>query len=359
MAHYALIMAGGSGTRFWPASRREKPKQLLKLFSDKTMLEETVERIQPLVSIQNIFIVCNKEYVDQVCDCLPQLPPENVIGEPVGRNTAPCIALISRILLDRDPESVMCVLPADHYIGDLPRFRQLLDQAMRAAEEKEDILVTFGVIPTKPHTGYGYIQAGDTGSSLDGTTFLRAERFVEKPDRDTAEDYLTQGNYYWNSGMFAWKSSAVYHELQTYLPAVTNALDEFFTSGRSVLDESAFEQMFVRLPSISIDYAVMEKSSRVVVARCDFEWNDVGSWDALEELLQPVDGSICIGTQPILLDSRRCILYGEKKLLACLGVEDLIIAAYGDAVLVAKKERAQEVKLLVEMLQARNEKDHL
>jgi mannose-1-phosphate guanylyltransferase len=358
MSHYVIIMAGGSGTRFWPASRRDKPKQLLKLFSDKTLLEETVQRVRPLFAPERIIIVCNALYADQIREALPDIPPQNIIGEPVGRNTAPCIALVARYLREIDPQSVMAVLPADHYIKDEERFRKLLAAGMTVAE-KEDFLVTLGILPQRPHTGYGYIRGGETRCSEEGVGFQTAEEFIEKPERHVAESFVEEGNYYWNSGMFCWKSRVVFNEISRFIPDVAEPVDRFFAAGSTLSDETAFREMFRRLPSISIDYGVMEKSDRVVVARSDFGWNDVGSWDALEELIFAQDGNICLGEEPVMLNSRRCIVYSDGILVAGLGVEDLIIAACDGAVLVASKDNAQEIRKLVEKLREEGRQEYL
>jgi len=358
MGRYVVIMAGGSGTRFWPASRLDRPKQLLQLLSEKSLLEETVDRVRPIVPAERIFIVCNQRYVRQIQETIADVPPENVIAEPVGRNTAPCIALVARYLRERDPQSVMAVLPADHFIRDEERFRQFLTAAIHAAEN-EDFLVTLGILPQRPHTGYGYIRAGETRCSVDGIAFQSAEEFLEKPTLHVAEGFLQEGNYYWNSGMFCWKSRVIFSEIRRFLPEIAQPLDDFFNAGLTLAEEEAFHDMFARLPAISIDYGVMEKSDKVVVARSDFGWNDVGSWDALEDLIFAEDGNICVGEPPVMLNSRRCIIYSDGTLVAGVGVEDLVIAACDDAVLVARKENAQEIRKLVDKLREENRLKYL
>ncbi len=349
MESYAVIMAGGSGTRFWPLSRRQHPKQLLPLFSPKTLIEETVDRIRALFPVDRILVVCNAEHVPAVRNCLTDIPADNIIGEPVGRNTAPCVALAAEIIHRRNPEAVMCLLPADHSIREEERFRTLIDIALKAANQG-DTLVTFGIIPTTPHTGYGYIRSGATDSAIEGVAVLKAEEFVEKPDRMTAEHYLAEGNFYWNSGMFAWKSRVILEELKEHLPEIVQPIHDYFESGHQVQDSDAFRQMFSRLPAISIDFGVMEKSRRVVLIRGDFGWNDVGSWDALESVLPTVDGNVVLGRSPVLVDVRRCVLHGGKALLACIGVSDLVVVVTDDAVLVADKNRSQEVRLVIDQL---------
>ncbi len=347
MRRYAVIMAGGVGARFWPLSRNKTPKQLLRLFSDRTLLEETVGRVCPPIPPENILVVCNQVQADDVRACLPELPPDNVIAEPAGRNTTACLALAAEILHRRDPESVFCALPADHFIRDLRRFQSLLEVAFKAAEQL-DSLVTFGIVPGSPHTGYGYIRATDIQTTIDGVPILRTDHFVEKPDRHTAEEYLSQGHFYWNSGMFAWKTAVLREEVLKYQPAVAGPLAEHFASAGGF--GVAFEQMFTRLPSISIDYAVMEKSRRVSLIRSDFGWDDVGSWDALDILPHVESGNVILGDRVIAMDTKRSIIHGRDVLTVCLGVEDLVVVTTPDAVLVARKSRAQDVKAVVERL---------
>lgn len=349
MTSYAVIMAGGAGTRFWPLSRAKRPKQLLRLFSNKTLLEETVDRILPLIPVDRILVVCNHEYRQQILDQVPGLPPENVLAEPAGRNTAPCIAWAACEIHRRQPDSVMCVLPADHYIRDAQRFRQLLEKALAAAKE-QNWLITFGIIPTRAHTGYGYLRASKTIAVVENAAFFEVERFVEKPNRERAEEYLAEGSYYWNSGMFIWRTGLILEELGTWVPGILRPLQEFYASGREPRNDEAWAEFFPGLPSISIDYGVMEKSKRVSLLRGDFGWNDVGSWDALEEVIQGESGNVSAGLPGLFLDAKRCITHGEKTLVACLGVEDLVVVATGDAVLVARKDRAQQIRQLVEKL---------
>ena len=350
MQHYAVIMAGGSGTRFWPMSRQNRPKQLLRLLSGQPLIQGTVERVRPLVPPDRMLVVCNRAYLDAMKAMLPEIPRENFIGEPVGRNTSACVALAAVELGRRDPDSVMCVLPADHHIHNEARFQKLLETALKGAAGAQ-LLVTFGIIPSQPHTGYGYIYAAETMTTVDGVGFLRAERFIEKPPRSLAEEYLNQGHHYWNSGIFVWRTDLILDELRQYVPDVLNPIAEFAgAGGRFSAEVPGFEAMFARLPAISIDYGVMEKSRRVSLIRGDFGWNDVGSWDALEEILPGDSGNISVGEGAVLIDSRRNIVYGDGILVACLGVDDLVVVATGDAVLVTRKDRAQDVRQIVEKL---------
>ena len=359
MNRYAVILAGGAGTRFWPLSRRREPKQFLRLFSEKTLFEMTVERIRGLIPAERILVCCNAGYRDIVRRLMPDLPAENLIGEPAGRNTAPCIALAALLLAARDPGSSMCVLPSDHHIADSNRFLKLMDAALKGAETL-DLLLTFGIIPTSPHTGFGYIRTGDTRATIDGVALLAAEQFVEKPHPVLAEEYLSQGNYYWNSGMFAWKTSTILEQFDRWLPEVLRPLQEHLASaGTTDPEEPRFAHAFSRLPSISIDYGVMEKSKEVALVRGDFGWNDVGSWDALEALMPLENGNLTVGGDIVMHDSKRCIAVSRDKLVACLGVENLIVVATGDAVLVARKDRAQDLRLIVQKLRDEQKDQYL
>jgi mannose-1-phosphate guanylyltransferase len=352
-------MAGGSGTRFWPWSRRLLPKQFLKMVSDRSLFELTLERIRPLIAPEHTLVVCNRDHVALVRRLAPELPPENVIGEPVARNTAPCIALAALAVQRRDAEGTMCVLPADHHIRQDARFRQLLDSVMKGAETA-DRLITFGIIPTHPHTGYGYIQAREILGSADGVALLSVDHFVEKPHRTLAEEYIAEGSYYWNSGMFVWKARVILEELRQYVPEVVRPLAELAEAGDHLrTGDAELERVFQRLPAISIDYSVMEKSRRVVLARGDFGWSDLGSWDALDDVLAGDNSNVNIGGPTILVDTRRSVICAQDRLVACVGVEDLVVVATGDAVLVAHKDKAQDVRQVVQRLQDEQQDSYL
>ncbi|HOB53945.1 MAG TPA: mannose-1-phosphate guanylyltransferase [Acidobacteriota bacterium] len=359
MARHAVIMAGGSGTRFWPWSRRQLPKQFLKLGGDRSLFELTLERIRPLVPPERTLVICNRDHVDLVGRLAPELPAENIIGEPVARNTAPCIALAALIVQRRDPEGTLCVLPADHHVKEPARFQQLLDSVLKGAEAN-DRLVTFGIIPTHPHTGYGYVQASEIVGHADGVALLGVDQFVEKPHRSLAEEYVTQGNYYWNSGMFVWKARVVLEELRQYAPDVLRPLTELAETGDHLrTGDAELERVFQDLPSISIDYSIMEKSRRIVLARGDFGWSDLGSWDSLEDVLAMDNSNVTIGAPMILVDTRRCVVCAHDRLVACVGVEDLVVVATGDAVLVAHKDKAQDVRQVVQKLEADGRDEYL
>ncbi len=364
MQRTALIMAGGSGERFWPLSRRTKPKQLLKLVSpDKTMLDEAIERISPLVAPENVFIITSEALQVIMRENLTMLPPENIIAEPMKRNTAPCIALSAAYIAERYAhlpvqEISMAVLTADHFIENAERFRTSVDAALRHAETTGDI-VTFGVQPVRPATGYGYIEIakGQTASDVQA---IPVESFHEKPSLQTAEEFLRQGRFFWNSGMFFWRLDTIVSGLEHHLPEVGWKIKEM----RSVLAEetrtasigapSGTLEIFKAMPDISIDYGLMERAHHVAVVRGDFGWDDVGSWDALERVYAPDEaGNINVGGS-LLMDSKNCIVMnnvGEETLsVAAIGIENLVIVATADGILVCPKDRVQDVRKVVTAL---------
>jgi mannose-1-phosphate guanylyltransferase len=354
----AAIMAGGRGERFWPLSRQERPKQFLPLISDKTMLQETVARLEPLFNIEDIFVVTGAKYAATVTEQLPHLPPENLITEPEGRDTAPCIALTTAYLSHRFPEEdlVLAVLPADHLITKPELFRQTLSGAMTLAAT-EPMLVTIGMSPSRPETGYGYIKCGPK-LNWSGRHFVyQVQRFTEKPDCKTAKTFLQQGGYLWNSGMFIWRLSAIQEAFRRYLPEVAAALPDLIVACASPGDILA--KTFRRLPRISIDYGIMEKADNVCVIPGDFGWDDVGTWSALTRLLKgdPFDNVTMQKTscsapsqEPILVRSKRCLVASNGRLVAALGVEDLIIVDTDDALLICRRGQEQELKSLLEQL---------
>ena len=355
---YIIILAGGAGTRFWPLSRRERPKQLMSVFGGKSMLQRTVERVLPLQP-RRILVVTNALQVEETARQLDYCKnvPIDIIAEPVGRNTAPAIGLAAAIIARHDPEAVMVVLPADHYIVDEERFRSTLLRAQEAA--RQGSLVTLGIRPDRPETGYGYIEAGQ---SPDADGPWPVERFVEKPSLAKALEFLSARNFYWNSGMFVWQVRVILAELAKYLPALYAGLMKLRVSA-DAWDlnglPSQIAVLYSAIESQSIDYGVMEKAAQAAVIPADFGWSDVGSWRALPDLIAPdADGNVVINARGnINIDSRGCLVYGGGKLVALVGVENLIVVNTDDALLVCAEDRAQEVKQVVETLdrQGRNE----
>ncbi|PWN05944.1 mannose-1-phosphate guanylyltransferase [Rhodohalobacter mucosus] len=346
---YAVIMAGGSGTRFWPKSTQSLPKQFLNLFGDQTMIQDTVSRLEGAIGPESVVVVTNDDYTSIVEEQLPEVNEKFIIGEPVARNTAPCVAAAAAILHNEDPDSVMVVLPADHVIGKPTGFRRVLDLAVETARS-ENSLVTIGIKPNRPETGYGYIRFdADRVNGPDNEDVYSVKNFTEKPDKETAEQFLSSGDYLWNSGMFIWKTSAILEAIKEYLPEIFILTEELMMSDCSKED---LDEFYTACPSISIDYGIMEKAEKVHVVPGDFEWNDVGSWTAVHEL-SPKDenGNAAGGALTSIQDSVNNLIHTQSnKLIALVGVENLAVVETDNAILVVNLKEAQGVKKVVEDL---------
>lgn len=349
---HGIIMAGGSGTRFWPESRRRRPKQLLNLVGAKTMIRATVERILPEIPFERIMVVTSAFQADAVRKQLPEVSPEMVVSEPSARNTAPCIALAAYKLQKLDPDAVMAVLPADHLIGKEEEFLKALLAGADAACQ-HDCLLTFGVVPNRPETGYGYIKLGPTRLVIGSVAVHSVERFVEKPDPATAEKYVASGRYMWNSGMFIWKVSSIIKAVETYLPALSVTLEEILPALNTPEESRALEDAYRKIEPISVDHGIMEKADNVLCIPVDVNWNDVGSWTSLEDVWTPDEHGNSTSGEVVLLGSSNCIVCSPQKLIALLGVEDLIVVDTPDALMICRKDRAQEVRRLQEALKER------
>ncbi|TAN42309.1 MAG: mannose-1-phosphate guanylyltransferase/mannose-6-phosphate isomerase [Nitrospirae bacterium] len=339
----ALILAGGSGTRLWPLSRKNYPKQFLKLNGDKSLLAQTVERLTPAISLDDIVVLTNGGYRFYVRS---ELGGEgHIVLEPAARNTAPAIALGIKYCIEKlgcGMDEVVMVSPSDHVIRPVEAFSGYLRTASDMA--KKDFIVTFGIRPTKPETGYGYIKAGEKIGDPDAANAYKVERFAEKPDRDTAGKYVADACYYWNSGMYVFKIGAMLSELKLHAPEIDAMMEKSF-------DE--FTAEFESLPNISVDYAVMEKSSRAAVVPLDIYWNDIGSWDSVFEVLEK-DGSGNAGLgDTVTINTDGSLIIGGKRLIATIGMKDCLIVDTGDALLIAKKGEAQKVRDIVETLKNR------
>ena len=353
---HAVIMAGGKGTRFWPASRAHRPKQILSVAGPDPMIRATVDRILPLAPPERVLVVTGAEHADVLRDLLPDLPPENILVEPLGRNTAPCIGLAALAVHKANPGGVMLVLPADHAIGKADEFRRLARIGADLAARR-DVLVTLGITPTRPETGYGYIEAGPPLSPPDEAA-RPVLRFHEKPDLSRAREYLERGGFFWNSGMFIWRAGLILDWMEKLLPELARGLNTLAAGiGRPGFKDD-IARIYPDLPSVSIDYGVMEQADNVVVLPADIEWNDVGSWTSAAEHWPQVHGNAIKG-EILALDSQGCIVYGPEKLVALLGVEDLVVVDTRDALLICPKERAQDVRLIVRELEERGRKDLL
>ena len=356
MKKTALIMAGGRGERFWPKSRKTLPKQFLSLTGDgKTMIQLTVERILPLVEMQDIYIATNRSYKALVREQLPDLPEENILCEPVAKNTAPCIGLGAVHIARKYEDAVMFVLPSDHLIKYNAMYLDTLRHASEVAENGEN-LVTLGIMPGYPETGYGYIKFRPDARS--GFAF-EVERFVEKPDLETAKKYLATEQYLWNSGMFIWRVSTILRSMEKYLPDTYAGLRRIGDAIGTPEENEVLETEFAAFKSESIDYGIMEKAGHIYTLPGSFGWDDVGSWNAVERI-QPVNefGNVVSGNA-ITVDTRRCIIQGGKKLIATVGLEDIIIVDTEDALLVCEKSDAGEIKKVLENLKICNRTEYL
>ncbi len=357
---FVVIMAGGRGERFWPLSRLSRPKHLLPIVGDSPMLTQTVDRLAGLVPAQNILVITNREQVAAVTEAVPSLPRENVIAEPVGRDTAAAVGLAAVLVKQRDPEAVFAMLPADHVIHDRAGFQRILERAFLLAERR-DVLVTIGIQPTEPATGYGYLQRGEILENIGDRPAYAVRRFVEKPDLATAETYLASGDFLWNAGMFVWRVGVIEAALRRHTPDLAKGLrgmENDLAAGRPLDD--VLEAAYAGLQKISIDYAVMEKADNVATVESAFDWDDVGSWPASARHFPADDRGNVVRGDAVMENAGNNIVIGQKgKLIAALGVEDLIIVQTGDATLVCRRDQAQNIKSLVKRLEGQSEWKHL
>jgi len=349
------IMAGGQGTRFWPLSRECRPKQFLTIAGSRTMLQETVARLSPLARSDDVYVVCGRQYVELVRNQLPDLGPQQLIVEPVPRNTAPCIGLAALHLRRIVGDALMAVLPADHSIGRVDEFHEVLGQAAPLA--KEGWLVTFGIEPTFPSTGYGYIQRAGQISEHKGRASFRVARFTEKPPLEQASEFVASGEYYWNSGMFVWTVSTIMEQFRQHMPELHEILVEIDADWDNAEKREA---LFARAPHLSIDFGVMEKAERVATIPCGLGWNDVGNWRAVETLLCEDESGISANTRYVQWGSRNCLVHSASgKLVALVGAEELIVVETPDVVLVCRKDKAEDVKQIVEQLRRNGPAEYL
>ncbi len=343
---HAVIMAGGAGIRLWPLSRKARPKQLLRLFDGRSLLRRSYDRVAALLPPEAIHIITNDGHLDAVAEELPEIPKENLIGEPVGRDTANAVGLSAAILAQRDPEAVIGVFTADHIITPTDRFCQAVDEAFQVAEGNGDALVTLGIRPIRPDTQYGYIHRGERVSDR----AFEVIQFTEKPSVTSAVQYLSSGEYYWNSGMFVWRASTILEQIEKHLPQTHAAVGEIARAWDTPQRAEKLGTLYPSLMRISIDFAVMERADRVLAVEMDCHWVDVGSWPALESVVAADEqGNVSACSDVLHLASRGNIAVSEQKhLIATIGVDDLVIVHSPDATLICKKRDAHGIKELFE-----------
>lgn len=347
MKTYGVVMAGGGGTRFWPLSRKKVPKQLLNLDGKETMINETIDRLAMVVDREDIFVVTNEEQADLTKKVTAgKMPADHILTEPAARNTAACIGYAAIEIVKKYGDGIMCIVPSDHYIKDEEEFARVLAAAILTAEET-DALVTIGIKPTFPSTGYGYIRNENTM----GKIYNKVEEFVEKPDLDTASAYVDSGNYAWNSGMFIWKASTILKYFDKLLPDVYNCLKEIEGALGTGEEKEVIHKVYPTIPKISIDYGIMERADNVLMLEGDFGWNDVGSFDTLTALYEADKQGNVVHGEFMNIDCVDNIIYGNKRLITGIGIKDLIVVETEDAILVCDKNRAQDVKKIVEELE--------
>lgn len=356
MRTYGIILAGGGGTRFWPLSRKELPKQLLNLTGKDLMVNETIDRLEGNIEKDDIFVVTNISQAELMLQATAgRINKNHILAEPAARNTAACIGYAAMEVLQKYGDGIMCILPSDHYIGDLDVYKKVVADAIRVAGET-DALVTIGIQPTYPSTGYGYIRHEEAKAA---DCYYNVRHFVEKPDLKTARKYLLSGDYLWNSGMFIWKASVIMRCFEELLPDIYACLQQIGAAMNTEKEKEVINEIYPVIPKISIDYGIMERAGNVLVIEGNFGWSDVGSWDALEALYDKDEhGNITYGEQ-VHIDTHDCIIYAKNKLVTTIGLDNVIVVETEDAVLVCDKNRAQEVKKIVEALQDCNKRQYL
>jgi mannose-1-phosphate guanylyltransferase len=355
MKLFALIMAGGIGSRFWPRSKERTPKQLLKILGENTMIQSTVDRLDGIILKENIFIITNKIQREEIIRQLPEIPAENILEEPFGRNTAACIGLASMIIEEKCKDAVIVVLPADHIIRDKESFHKTLALAADFAD-KDKGLVTIGIIPTRPETGYGYIQIDD---EIVTDNIHRVLTFAEKPNYATAVRFLESGDFLWNSGMFIWRIDSILEEMRKYMPELSEGLEIIKKDINTSNFPEVLTNVYGQLRNISIDYGVMEKSQKVFLVKGDFGWSDVGSWEEVYQLSPKNDEGNALVGQVFTDDTTESYIYSPNKFTAVIGAENFIVINTDDALLICRRDKAQDVKKVIEHLKYNKITEHL
>ena len=345
----ALIMAGGKGTRFWPLSTEEKPKQFLNLIGEETMIQMTVNRIKPIIPIERVFVCTGEMYVDLVKEQLPELPEQNIIIEPEGRNTAPCIALSAFVIKKYYKDANMIVLPSDHLISDEDEFRNVIKNADEFVKENKEAIITLGMEPTRAETGYGYIRYGKDEKVINNHKVIKVDAFVEKPNKEKAEAYIKEGNYLWNGGMFLWSADNILNQIEKYSNDTYKALKDI-----EIVDNEEIQELinnnYHKTEAISIDYAVMEKSDSIYVVPSRFGWDDVGSWEALDRYREKDDkGNVLVGSAKVV-DSHESLVISSSHDIVVEGLRDIYVIENDGKILVGHKSNVANVKELKKII---------
>lgn len=345
----ALIMAGGKGTRFWPLSTEEKPKQFLNLIGEETMIQMTVNRIKPIIPIERVFVCTGKMYVEFVKEQLPELPEQNIIVEPEGRNTAPCIALSAFVIKKYYKDANMIVLPSDHLISDEDEFRNVIKSADEFVRENKEAIITLGMEPSRPETGYGYIRYGKDEKEINDHKVIKVDAFVEKPNKEKAEAYIKEGNYLWNGGMFLWSADNILNQIEKYSNDTYKALEDIEIISDEKIQE-LINNNYHKTEAISIDYAVMEKSDSIYVVPSRFGWDDVGSWEALDRYREKDDkGNVLVGSVKVV-DSHGNLVISSSHDIVVEGLKDIYVIENDGKILVGNKSNVANVKELKKII---------
>ncbi|WP_090116225.1 mannose-1-phosphate guanylyltransferase [Cohnella sp. OV330] len=359
MKLYGVVMAGGGGTRFWPLSRQDMPKQLLNLSGRDALINETIARIGKFIPQEDIYIVTNRRQHESLIEVTASsVKPDRILLEPSSRNTAACIGYAAFQIVKSYGDGVMCVFPSDHYIRDEGAFSVTLTDAARRASSTGK-LITIGIKPTLPSTGYGYIKLLRASEAEYNGAFFHVDEFVEKPNYDKAKSFVESGDYLWNSGIFVWKASTILDNFRRFLPKVYNKLDEIFKYPDGSLSNEKFEELYSEIPNISIDYGIMERSDEVMVMPGDFGWNDVGSWDSLGAIYPADDQGNIVNGENIKLNTKNSIIHSTGRLIATIGLDNMIVVETKDTLLVCPKDKAQDVKQIVDLLKEQGKGHYL
>jgi mannose-1-phosphate guanylyltransferase len=355
---FTLIMAGGSGTRFWPRSKAAKPKQYLNLFGTESLLQSTIKRFSTFTSTDNIYVVSGKSQSTVLEQQTPMLPKANLIYEPIGKNTLPCIGLAAMFAEKVNPEGVMVVTPSDHLIENDELFRDTVLAAVKIAEERDGI-VTIGITPTYPATGYGYVKTANEITGSEKINQFKVERFVEKPNEETAASYLKQGGFYWNSGMFIFKIPVFIDAMKQFAPALYSDLRKIQSDLGNPSFEQTLDTIYRAVESISVDYGIMEHAKNIYLVEGNFVWNDLGSWESVYLTAEKdVNGNAGAG-ESVIIDSKNSYIYSETGIIALVGLNDVIVVQDGNTTLVCKRDKAEEIKKVVDRLKAENKNQYL